>query len=35
MLLDVQNDEICEAQNISDNKNEIYNEAVKTVQESK
>ena len=34
MLLDVQNDEICEAQNISDNKSEIYNEVVKTVQES-
>ena len=35
MLLDMQNDEICEAQNISVNKSEICNEVVETVQISK
>ena len=35
MLLDGQNDEICETQNISDKKSEICNEVVETVRESK
>ena len=35
MVLHVQNDEICEAKNISDKKCEIRNEVVETVRESK
>ena len=35
MLLDGQNDEICETQNISDKKSEICNEVVETMKESK
>ncbi len=35
MLLDVPNNEICETQNIADNKSEISSEVVEAVQESK